>query len=118
MKEYLCITCPNGCRLVVNEGCEPPEVAGNGCDNGYDFAIKELRNPTRSLTTTVRTTFPGAPVISVRTEGEIPKWKIMEAMRELKGVVVSRELGCGDVVLEDLSGTGVRVIATSDILVR
>jgi len=118
MKELYCITCPAGCKLAVYEHEKEFEVEGNECDLGYGFAVTEMTNPTRSLTTTVRTTFPGVPVLPVRTDGEIPKGKIMEAMKILRSVVVSIGLDCGDTVLEDLAGTGVRVIATSDVLRR
>jgi len=93
-------------------------VEGNKCRRGIVFAEAEMTNPTRTLTTTVRTKFPGVPVISVRTDGEIPKDKIMDAMHELSDVVVSTELGCGDTVLESVADTGVRVIVTSFALMQ
>jgi len=93
-------------------------VEGNKCEKGREFAEAEVTNPTRTLTTTVRTKFPGVPVISVRTDGEIPKDKLMAAMQELREVVVSTELGCGDVVLEDIADTGVSVIVTSSALMK
>jgi len=93
-------------------------VEGNKCRRGIDFAEAEMTNPTRTLTTTVRTKFPGVPVISVRTDGEIPKDKIMDAMHELSEVVISTELGCGDAVLENVADTGVRVIVTSFALMQ
>ena len=118
MKELYCITCPTGCKLSVLETGSILNVSGNECEMGRDFAIKELTNPTRTLTTTVRTTMPGVLVLPVRTDGEIPKGMIKEAMETLSHVVVSRELACGDTVLADLLGTGVNVIASSDILQR
>ena len=118
MKELYCITCPTGCLLKVGGDEGQITVEGSGCNRGVDFAIMEMTNPTRSLTTTVRTTFPGLPVLPVRTDGEIPKGKIMEAMSILRGVVVSSVIDCGDTVIENLLGTGVRVIATDDSLVR
>jgi len=93
-------------------------VEGNICDKGAEFAEAEIYNPTRTLTTTVRTSFPGVPVLPVRTDGEIPKGKIMDAMAALSKVVVGHDLDCGDTVIEDIVGTGVRVIATSDALKR
>ena len=66
----------------------------------------------------MRTKFPGVPVLSVRTDGEIPKDKLMEAMRELSQVIIEEELSCGDTVLEDIAGTGVRVIVTSFALMQ
>ena len=118
MKELYCITCPTGCLLKVGIDDSDITVRGNGCNRGVGFAVTEMTNPTRSLTTTVRTTIPGVPVLPVRTDGEIPKGKIMDAMGALSKVVVSNVINCGDTVIEDLLGTGVAVIATSDALVR
>ena len=89
---------------------------GNKCDKGRDFSKKETANPVRILTTTVRTKFPGVPVISVKTESEIPKDKLMTAMGELSEVVVGEELSCGDTIVEDIAKTGVSVIVTSAAL--
>jgi len=94
------------------------DVEGNKCDKGREFAAHEMDNPSRTLTTTVRTKFPGVPVISVRTAGEIPRTKLAEAMKELCEVIVETELNCGDTVLEDVAETGVSVIITSAALMK
>jgi hypothetical protein len=57
-------------------------------------------------------------VISVRTDGEIPRDKLMDAMKELSGIVVETELGCGDTVLENIADTGIKVIVTSFALMK
>jgi len=93
-------------------------VEGNKCDKGIEFAKTEVNHPARTLTTTVRTNFPGVPVLPVRTDGEIPKEKIPNVMHELSKVVVKNELGCGDVLLEDAAGTGIPVIVTGYTLMR
>jgi CxxC motif-containing protein len=93
-------------------------IEGNKCEKGRIFAKHEMSNPSRTLTTTVRTNFPGVPVISVRTDGEIPRDKLMDAMKELSGIVVETELGCGDTVVEDIANTGVKVIVTSFALMK
>jgi len=93
-------------------------VEGNKCKKGSDFAYAEMSNPSRTLTTTVRTKFPGVPVLSVRTDGEIPRDKLMDAMRELSDVVVEEELNCGDIVFENIVKTGVNVIVTSAALMQ
>ena len=116
-KTMYCIICPTGCLLEVSMPTVQSslEIEGNKCKKGIDFAIKEMTNPTRTLTTTVRTTFPGTPVLPVRTDGEIPKNKIMQAMQELSHVVVSTKLNCGDTIIHNIAETGVRVISTSYI---
>ena len=118
MKKMYCITCPAGCQLTVLGSGFEMVVDGNKCERGREFATHEMSNPTRTLTTTVRTKFPGVPVISVRTNGEIPRDKLMTAMRELSEVMIEEELGCGDTVLEDIAKTGVAVIVTSSALMQ
>ena len=93
-------------------------VEGNKCPKGHDFAVAEMSNPTRTLTTTVRTNFPDVPVISVRTHGEIPKDMLLKAMHQLNEVIIEEELGPGDTVLENVAGTGVQVIVTSAALLK
>jgi CxxC motif-containing protein len=121
MKELLCIVCPNGCRLTVEEtrdatGAPVFSVSGNQCKRGVDFAQAEITNPTRSLTTTVRTSFPGVPVLPVRTAGEIPKGQIREVMKLLNAVTVDRPLGIGEAAAANVLGLGVDVIVTSNVL--
>ena len=114
--EMICITCPNGCHLTVEGEGQNIRVSGNSCPRGVEFAIAEMTHPTRSLTTTVRTVSPEMPVLPVRTDGEIPKGLIPEAMEVLNTVVVKEPLHCGDTVVPDLLGTGVAVIATAHFL--
>ena len=118
MKTILCIVCPNGCRLSAekNTDAEGYAISGNKCKRGIDFAIAEITNPMRTLTTTVRTSFPGFPVLPVRTAGEIPKGKIREAMNCINAITVSRPLSIGEIVAENILGLGVDIIVTSDIL--
>ena len=118
MKNLYCITCPAGCYLTVIGTGFDMVIDGNKCDKGKEFAKHEMSNPSRTLTTTVRTKFPGVPVISVRTAGEIPRDRMMAAMRALSEVVVETELGVGDTVLEDVAKTGISVIVTSSALMK
>ena len=114
--ELLCITCPNGCRLTVEGTAENFTVSGNQCKRGVDFARAEIANPMRTLTTTVRTSIPGIPVLPVRTSGEIPKGKMRDIMRLINAVTVNRPLGIGDIVIENALGLNVNVIVTSNQL--
>lgn len=115
-KDLICIVCPNGCRLhgVLTEEGELT-VTGNRCVRGKAFAGTELTNPTRSLTTTVKTCFVDFPYLPVRTDGEIPKYAIPAALKELQALRISKRVTCGQVVLENLAETGVTVIATADL---
>ena len=117
-REIVCIVCPNGCRIRCEQTPDGVSCTGQKCRRGVDYAITELTRPLRSLTTSVKTAFADAPVVSVRTDGEIEKSKLQAAVRALGGVTVRRRVKIGDVVVKNLCGTGVDVICTSDRLVH
>lgn len=116
MKKMICIVCPNGCRLEVSGTPENLEVAGAKCKKGKAYALAELSNPTRSLTTTVRTAFPEARVLPVRTAGEIPKDQMFEVMAYLNAFVLETRVSRGETVAKNVLDTGIDIIATSGIL--
>ena len=116
MIELTCIGCPLGCPLKVTmEGNEVVEVAGNTCPKGAIYAKKEVTNPTRIVTSTVRVCGGTCVMVNVKTESDIPKSKIFECVEALKGVEVVAPVKIGDVVLADVAGTGVNVIAARNI---
>jgi len=116
MKQITCITCPIGCRITVEVTDGEYRFSGNQCRRGAEFAETELVSPKRSFSTTVRTVFPGAPVLPVRTNGEVPKGVIADIIRELSGIVVKEKIGIGEIVVADILGTGCDIIATSNML--
>lgn len=113
VQEMTCIVCPNGCRLQVMEKDGKMEVTGATCKKGIAFAENELKNPTRSIASTVKTVFPDCPYVSVKTDGELPKDKIMQAMEKINAVTLKKRLPIGGVVLKNVFG--VNIVATSDM---
>ena len=113
-RELTCIGCPMGCQITVEmDGAEIKSITGNTCKRGKIYAQKEVTNPTRIVTTTVRVEGnTEMPVISVKTAQDIPKGKIFDCVKALKHVTVKAPVRIGDVVLPDVCGTGVDVIAT------
>ena len=111
-----CIVCPNGCQLEVDaEDGEMISVNGNRCMRGIAYAAKEIENPTRTVTSTVTVTGGESKMVSVKTKTEISKGKIMDCMRELKQVTVEAPVRIGQVILEDVAGTGIPVVATVNV---
>lgn len=107
-----CIGCPMGCTLTVElEGNEVKSVEGNTCKRGDIYARKEVTNPTRIVTTTVRLKSGG--VVSVKTKEDIPKEKIMDCVNEIKRLEVDTPVKIGRIILDNVAGTGVPVVATS-----
>ena len=112
----ICIGCPLGCPLEVEmEGTEVLTVSGQTCKNGEKYARKELTNPTRIVTTTVRVAGGTLGMVSVKTASDIPKGRIFDCIRELQAIDVPAPVDIGDVILENVCGTGVSVIATKNV---
>lgn len=116
-RELICINCPLGCPLTVTlENGEVIKVTGNTCPRGEAYGRKECTDPTRIVTSTVRIEGGKLPVISVKTASDIPKGKMADIVAELKDVVLTAPVHIGDVVVENVAGTGVNVIATREVL--
>lgn len=114
-KEMVCICCPLGCALTVTEENGELKVIGNTCNRGEEYGKKEATNPTRIVTTSVRVKNGVLPVVSVKTEQDIPKGKIMKCIEILREIEVDAPVHIGDVVAENVAGTGIKVIATKNI---
>ena len=117
-KNLPCIGCPRGCFLTVKiKDGEVQSVEGNSCKRGAVYGRKEVTNPTRIVTTTVRVLNGTEKVVSVKTKEDIQKSRILDCIRELKEVTVTAPVEIGDVVLHDVAGTGVDIVATKNISV-
>ncbi|MDE7038087.1 MAG: DUF1667 domain-containing protein, partial [Lachnospiraceae bacterium] len=56
-RKLICINCPMGCMLTVAmEKGAIVSIEGNTCKRGETYAGKELTNPTRIVTSTVKVT--------------------------------------------------------------
>ena len=117
-KNLTCINCPLGCQITVKlDDGNVVEVSGNTCKKGEDYAVKEVTNPTRIITSSVIVE-GGTGLnsqVSVKTENDIPKDKISDVMNALKGVSVKAPVKIGDVILENVADTGVNIIATRNL---
>lgn len=114
MEDLVCIVCPNGCVLQIEKVNGEVKVSGNMCKRGCDFALKEINNPSRTLCTTVRTIYKDAPRLSVRTDGEIPRNLIFDAMEEINKITLDRPVKRGEIIVKNIENTGINVISTSD----
>lgn len=112
-KELTCICCPVGCPLTVTIADNSSViVTGNRCPRGAAYGEKEVTNPTRIVTSTVRVAgYPDA-VVSVKTASDIPKGRIDDCMKALADVTVAAPIHVGDIILENVSDTGVNIVAT------
>jgi CxxC motif-containing protein len=115
-RELTCIGCPMGCQITVElDNGEVLSVTGNTCAIGDKYARNEVTHPERTVTSTVVVDGGKAHRVSVKTAGNIPKDKIFECMNAINAVRVNAPVRIGDVVLSDVAGTGVNVVATKNV---
>ena len=115
-RNLTCIGCPMGCQITVEfDGDKISRVTGNSCAVGDKYARKEVTHPERTVTSTVVVTGGDRERLSVKTKGNIPKDLIFDCMREINRTSVSAPVRIGDVVIHDVCGTGVDVVATRNV---
>ncbi|HWR60640.1 MAG TPA: DUF1667 domain-containing protein [Clostridia bacterium] len=116
-KEIICIVCPMGCQITVSGdgGAKGYTVTGNACSRGEKYGIKELTDPTRVLTTTVK--LKGSPHkrLPVRSDAPIPKGMMFECMRALDSVEAEAPVRIGGIIVENILDTGTNIISTRSI---
>ncbi len=114
---YLCTSCPLGCRLEVDAVDDDViEVRGNSCKRGIKYGTQEHTDPRRAVSTTVW--LHGGPCerLPVRAAEPVPKQKVREFVQALQGLVVEAPVDFGAVVVSDVAGTGIDLIATREIV--
>ncbi len=119
VKEFVCIVCPVGCNLRAEyeRGDKSSVVvSGNKCRRGELYAVDELMDPKRVLTTTVVIDSDSHNRLPVKTDNPIPKGSMLQAMAEINAIRVSAPVNRGDVLLENFIGVGVNVVATKTVL--
>lgn len=112
-----CIGCPLGCSISVslsNNG-EVSKITGNTCKKGEEYARKEVTNPSRVVTSIVKINNGDVNMVSVKTAEDIPKGKIFDCMEALKKVTVTAPVQIGEVIIKNVCGTDVDVIATKKV---
>ena len=126
-KDLVCILCPMGCRLHITGTLNEPvgrsfkstvdnlQVSGNTCKRGITYANDEITNPVRTVCTTARINGGMHPVIPVKTDKPIQEKFKLEVVKAVNEVTLTSPVKMGDVIISNLFGTGVNVVAESDM---
>lgn len=115
-KTLTCIGCPLGCTITaVPKDDGTFDISGYTCKRGLNYAQKELTSPERTVTSTVRVSGGTAAVISVRTATDVPKNAIWQVMDAINAMTVCAPIEIGDVLCENIAGTGVALTATKAV---
>lgn len=117
IKKITCIECPKGCMLSVDmENCKVVKVKGNECPKGEAYAISEVEDPVRVLTSAVLARGLAMKMVPVRTDKPVPKTKMLEAIGEIKKIKIDKPLRAGDIIVKNFMKLGVDLIATREVL--
>ena len=86
---YTCICCPLGCRIEValDENGQVSEVSGYTCKRGADYAAQR----------------------------PVPKAAMKDVLAAVAALRLDAPVAAGDVLIEDVCGTGVAVVATKSV---
>lgn len=114
-KELVCIQCPLGCRLTVYiDNGQVKRIEGNQCRKGHDYASQEAVEPKRTITSLMRASNRSKP-FSARTTADVPKDRLWECVARIRSARPAAPISAGQVLIKNLCGTNVDVVATQKL---
>ena len=115
-KEIICTVCPRGCHIMAEgDGEKVLSAEGYSCKRGLEYANTEYAHPVRILTTTVKLTGVANDLLPVRSSQPVPKEKLFDCMDVIRATVVNLPVKCYDVIIPNICGTGVDIVATKTL---
>ncbi|MFX0027699.1 MAG: DUF1667 domain-containing protein [Candidatus Hermodarchaeota archaeon] len=115
-KDIRCIVCPTGCLVHVENISGELIIEGHSCKRGEEYAREEFIAPKRILTTTIRVENGFLPLVPVRSDLPIPKEKLQDTLKEIANKVVKAPIKMGDILLKNVLGLDVNIIASRDLI--
>ena len=111
--ELTCICCPMGCNLRAElDGGSILSVTGNSCKRGDEYARQECIAPVRVITASVPVVGGRLARVSVKTAAPVPKGRIFDVMDAIRTITAEAPVRIGDVLCENIAGTGANLVAT------
>jgi len=115
-KEITCIVCPIGCKILVKTDGKSFEcLDGYKCKKGVEYSRSEALHPRRMLTSSVFVTGGEWPLVSVKTNKPIPKNKLFDVLNIVKKTKIKAPVKIGQIIIKDVAGTGIDVVATKSV---
>ena len=114
-RNLICINCPMGCHLTITKNENEKsgyKVTGNSCKKGIDYAIKDLTNPTRVITSTVKIDHAYLKRLPVKTNKAIPQNLNFACMDIINSIHLEAPINMGDILVENILNTGANLVAT------
>jgi len=113
--EVTCIVCPTGCRAKVTVIDGDVKVEGVECPRGSEYAVKEITAPTRDFFTTLPIKGGNVPTCPVRSTQPVPKEMVINCAKEMAKITLEAPLKVGDIVMKNVLGLGIDIVATRDV---
>lgn len=111
-KIIICTVCPNGCEVTATYTNENDlSLSGNKCKRGVEYCKNECFNPKRTFTSSVKIEGADRRMLPVRTSAPISKDMIMDCADAVHNTKVTAPVKRGDVICENILGTGVDMVA-------
>jgi CxxC motif-containing protein len=116
-KKIICVRCPEGCEITTTlDGYgNITEITGNSCKLGIEHVNAEVKDPRRTLTTTVMVKDGALPLCPVWSEQPVPKDKVLEIAAELRKITLKAPVNINQIVLENALGNGINIVASRTI---
>ncbi len=115
-KDIICTVCPTGCTIhVVGDEKSITSIEGFTCPRGKAYGEAEFLAPVRTLTSTALVEGGDSVLVALRSAGPLPKGKIMDCMKEIHALRLTAPVSCGDVLIPNILGTGVDIVATGNV---
>ena len=117
-KNMTCIICPMGCNLEITYDQDTNKVikvTDNNCPRGPKYAEKELQNPTRTLTSTIKVENGTLTVVPIKSAGELPRDSLLQYMEVIRRATAIAPIHIGDILIQDILGSGINIIATAEV---
>lgn len=113
--ELTCIVCPRGCLIQLIKENEEYICSGNQCKRGEVYAIQEVTEPKRMITTTVRIEGSKLKRLPVVSRSAIKKEIIFDIINELEKIIVNAPVSVNDVIVPNILDSGIDIIASRSI---
>lgn len=113
-KKFTCIVCPKGCRIKVDDD---GNITGYTCLRGLNYVKQELVDPRRCLTSTFKVSGASLLVCPCKSSQNVPKDRVKDVVKEIAKLDIQAPIKMHQVVIENVLGLGIDIIATKEILV-
>lgn len=103
-QKLTCILCPRGCILKLEKIEKEVMVTGQGCKRGVMYALSEVQNPQRTLTTTIAVLEGNEQMCPLISSKPLPKAVLLDCMKQVYQLQVLAPISQGDIIVENVYG--------------